>query len=329
MPSMKRVQVGLYGANGHQLRRQLESNPRAVCRGFAGFPRERLSPVHQQDREVRDYGTLEALLADPLVDLVSLCSPRREGQWRDALACLEAGKHVYAEKPSAFSEADLDAVLAAATRKDRLFHEMAGSAYGQPFREMGRLVRAGAIGTVVQAWAQKSYPWSNTRPQDEGLDGGLLMQAGIHAVRFLEHITGLRAEAVEAMETRLGNHDAQGQCRRASQMMMRLSNGGLASAIVNYLNPNESFGSWGNEHVRIFGTSGFVEAVDAGSRTRLVLNERDCGPLQPAEPSLDWFECFLDELNGNRSFPISLEEELHPLRVVIRAKASVKAGPAA
>jgi hypothetical protein len=142
-------------------------------------------------------------------------------------------------------------------------------------------------------------------------------------VRFIEHVTGLKTVSVQAMETRLGNHERTGQCRRASQMMMRLSNGALAQAVVNYLNPHESFGSWGNEHLRIFGTGGFVEATDAGARTRLVLNERDAGPLQPAEPSLDWFDCFLDELTGTGTFPLSLEDELHPTRVVIRAKGAV------
>lgn len=321
---MNKIQVGLYGVNGHQIARHLEANPRAACRGFAGFSRERLSEGLRNDAGARDYGTLDAMLADPELDFVSLCSPRRDNQWREAIACLEAGKHVYAEKPCALTEEQLDAVLAAAVRGKRKFHEMAGSAFDQPYREMGRLVRGGAIGTVVQAWAQKSYPWHVNRPQDEGLDGGLLMQAGVHAVRFIEHVTGLRAESAEAMETRLGNHEPQGQCRRAAQIMMRLSNGGLASALINYLNPNKSFGSWGNEHVRVFGTAGFVESTDAGSRTRLVLDERDCGPLQPAEPSLDWFECYLDELAGTGTFPLSLEEELHPTRVVIRAKRSVR-----
>jgi predicted dehydrogenase len=322
---MKTIHVGLYGANGHQLfRKQLDGNPRAVCGGFAGFARDRLPPALRNEPAVRDYGTLEALLADPAIDLVSLCSPRRDEQARDAIRCLEAGKHVYAEKPCAMNEPDLDTILALADSRGLKFHEMAGTAFDQPYREMGRLVRSGTLGAIIQVWAQKSYPWHQSRPQDEGIDGGLLVQAGIHAVRFIEHVTGLQATEVCAMETKLGNHVLTGECRRATQMMMRLSNGGLASAIVNYLNPHESFGSWGNEHLRVFGTGGFVESTDAGSRTRLVLNERDCGAVKPAEPSLDWFECYLDELAGTGGFPIPLAEEIHPTRVVIRAKASVR-----
>ncbi|MFZ4397721.1 MAG: Gfo/Idh/MocA family protein [Kiritimatiellia bacterium] len=322
---MNTIQVGLFGANGHQLvSTQLVGNGRAVCRGFAGFVRDRLPLELRNEVAVRDYGTLDALLADPAIDLVSLCSPRRDEQARDAIRCLEAGKHVYAEKPCALTESDLDAILALAAGRGLKFHEMAGSAFEQPYREMGRLVRGGTLGTIIQVWAQKSYPWFQSRPQDEGLDGGLLMQVGVHAVRYIEHVTGLQTAAVSALETKLGNPDLAGECRRAAQMMMRLSNGGLASAVVNYLNPHESFGSWGNEHLRIFGTRGFIESTDAGSRTRLVLDERDCGALKPAEPSLDWFECFLDELTGTGGFPIPLAEELHPTRVVIRAKASMK-----
>lgn len=318
----KRIGVALYGANGHQLLgKTLAVHPRAVCRGFAGFSRERLPPALRDDPAVRAYDGLEALLADPDVALVSLCSPRRDAQAADAIRCLEAGKHVYAEKPCALNEKELDAILATAARQGLKFHEMAGSAFLQPYRELRRLVLGGTIGTVIQVWAQKSYPWYDRRPADEGIDGGLLMQVGVHAVRFIEQTTGLRAEAVSALETRLGNPDPASRCRRASQWLMRLSNGGLACAIANYCNPRDGFGAWGNEHLRVFGTAGFAEITDGGARTRLVLSDRDAGPFAPAEPPLDWFDCVLDELLGTGGFPISLEDELHPTRVVIRAKA--------
>jgi hypothetical protein len=101
--------------------------------------------------------------------------------------------------------------------------------------------------------------------------------------------------------------------------MMELENGGIATFIANYLNP-PAFKTWGNETLRIFGDKGFIEAVDGGACTRLVLNEADTGPIDVSEPSMDYFEMFLDELFRTAKMPLSLEDELHPTRMVIRAK---------
>jgi predicted dehydrogenase len=39
-------------------------------------------------------------------------SPLRSEQAGHAIACMKGGKHVYAEKPCAMTEADLDAIIA-------------------------------------------------------------------------------------------------------------------------------------------------------------------------------------------------------------------------
>lgn len=93
--------------------------------------------------------------------------------------------------------------------------------------------------------------------------------------------------------------------------------------ISNYLNPAK-FPSWGNETLRIFGTRGFVETVDGGSRTRLVLNSKDCGPLKIRQGSLEYLDLFLDSLTSKAKMPLALEEELHPLRILIRARDRIK-----
>ena len=253
------------------------------------------------------------------MELVSLCSPRRRDQARDAIRCLEAGKHVYAEKPCAFTEADLDAILATAARTGRQFHEMAGTAFEQPYFAMRELVATGRLGPVIQVFAQKSYPYFDGRPQDEDIDGGLLRQVGIHAVRMIEHGAGVRVTEVQALETELGNRQRTG-LRMAANLQCRLANGGLASIIANYLN-QPGFGSWGNETLRIFGEKGFVEATDGGTRTRLVLGEKNCGPLDVSAPVEDYFTRYLKSLRGLDTMPLPLEDELHPTRIVNRAKA--------
>lgn len=43
---------------------------------------------------------------------------------------------------------------------------------------------------MVQVIAEKSYPYHERRPRDEDVDGGLILQCGVHAMRFVEHVAG-------------------------------------------------------------------------------------------------------------------------------------------
>lgn len=312
-----RLGVGLYGSNGgHQLR-----VPALLTHANA-----RLVAVAQIDQktpaEVRRYEKLDALIADPEIDLISLCSPRRADQAREAIRCLKAGKHVYAEKPSAFSEAELDEILAAARAAQREFHEMAGTTFAQPYLEMRRLVRAGAIGEVIQVLVQKSYPYGEHRAQDEAIDGGMFLQVGIHAMRMVEHTAGVRVRTISGWETALGNPEL-GDGKIAGAVQLTLENGGLATIIMNYLNPPH-LKPRGHETLRIFGTKGFVESTDGGVRTRLVDRERVIEPLSPAEPERDYFDFIAAHLAAGEPLPLTSEEELHPLRMLLRAKAALR-----
>ncbi len=309
-----RLAVALYGSNGHQLRpAALIDHPHARLVAVAAVREHFLPP----GSPVRRYASLDDILADPEVQLVSLCSPRRADQARDAIQCLEAGKHVYAEKPAALTERELDAVLAAAKRSGREFHEMTGTALVQPYLEMRRLVDAGAIGEVIQVLAQKSYPYGTTRPQNEVIDGGLMLQVGIHAMRMVVHVAGQRVHSISGLETGLGNPEV-GAVRMAAALQMQLENGGLATIIANYLNPPH-LQPRGHETLRIFGTKGFIESVDGGLRTRLVTHS-EVLPLDTSEPSRNFFDLVAAHLMTGAPLPFTLEEELHPLRMLLRAK---------
>ena len=318
----KKIGIGLYGTNGHQVQDRLVHHPLGECVAVAALDRAGLPETLRSDATISDYPSLDGLLQDERVELISLCSPRRRDQAREAIRCLEAGKHVYAEKPCAMTEEDLDAIITAAQRTGRRFHEMAGTAFDQPYQAMRGVVCSGVLGTIVQVLAQKSYPYHDGRPQDEDVDGGLLMQAGVHAARFIEHIAGLKITAITAIETSLGS-PRQGNLRMAASLIARLENGGVASILANYLNM-PAFGSWGNETLRIFGTQGFVEAVDGGAHTRLVLKDADRGALPLVEPAIDYLDLYLASLLGQGEMPFSLADELHPTRMVIRAKQGIE-----
>ncbi len=312
----KKVGVGLYGSNGHQIRpAKFVDHPHASLVAVAGL---RQNPPSEN---VKRYASLDELLADPAVELVSLCSPRRADQARDAIRCLEAGRHVYAEKPSALTEADLNLILAAAKRAGKQFHEMAGTAFTPHYGAMRKLVREGAIGSVVQVFVQKSYRYGQQRAQDEAIDGGMFLQAGVHAARLVEHVTGVRIKTLTGAETRFGSPES-GAGKTASTAQLTLENGGLGTIILNYLNPAGTPLPHGNETLRIFGTKGFIESDEGGARTRLVTQGK-VEPL-PRVAGIDYFDAVVANLAAGVPMPLTLEEELNPLRVLLRAKENLR-----
>lgn len=291
----------------------------------AGFPDAVVAELRTAG--VTDFAVLpdlDALLAQPGIELVVLCSPRRDQQAAESLQCLEAGKHVYAEKPCVLREEDLERIIRTARRVKRTFHEMAGTVFAQPFYAMRQVVASGKLGEIVQVLVQKSYPMHSQRPQDEGVDGGLITQCAIHAVRMVEQVSGLRVTAVDAVQTGLGNPTPFGGLNVAATLTLRLGNGGLGTVIANYLNPH-AFGSWGNEALRLFGTQGMLEATDGGTRTRLVLDESDTGPLDVSAPAPDWFTAVVREILDGQPMPLTLDDELHPTRLVLRANLAAQA----
>lgn len=318
--------VGIYGLYGHQIQKQLMDHPRAQLVAAAGCERERLEATAGRSLDVPVYDSLAEMLDDERVQLVSLSSPRRADQAEQALACIAAGRHVYAEKPCAMSEADLDRIVDAAERAGVRFHEMAGTAFVQPYAAMRKAVHDGQIGEVVQVLAQKSYPYHDGRPQDETIDGGLVVQAGVHAARMVEHVAGVRVEAVLAIDTQLGNPHPDGELRMAASMVLRLANGGVATINANYLNPRDATGIHGHESLQIFGTEGIVEARMRDKHTGLFVGNQDLSPLDvTTDPGRNYFEYVLDEVLNDKPMPVDLATELHPTRIVLRARASAQA----
>jgi predicted dehydrogenase len=318
--SAKKIGVALYGSNGHQLRPdKLAAHPHVRLVAIAG-----LRPTSLPDT-VKRYDTLEQIVGDPAVEIVSLCSPRRADQARDAIRCLAAGKHVYAEKPSALTEVELDEILAAAKKAGKEYHEMAGTAFAPNYAAMREVVRDGKVGEVIQILVQKSYRYGQRRPQDEAIDGGMFLQAGVHATRMIEHVGGVRIKTITGWETTFGKPESEiGEGKIAGAVQIGLENGGLATIIINYLNPAVQGVPHGNETLRIFGTKGFVESVDGGARTRLVT---PAGIVEPLErtPGVDYFDVVAAHLTTGAAMPLTLEEELHPLRMLIRAKEKLRA----
>src|SRR4051794_31321680 len=102
---------------------------------------------------VRSYATLDGLLADPDVELVvNLTNPR--SHYDVTRLCLEAGRHVYSEKPIAMSLSEAKTLLDLA--EDRGLHLTSApcSLLGATAQTVWRGVRDGVIGTPRVVYAE-------------------------------------------------------------------------------------------------------------------------------------------------------------------------------
>lgn len=313
------IGIGLYGINGHQIQKAMVNHPLARVVAVTDIQHEYLPSEIQADERVRVYHRLEDMLADDRVELVSLCSARRIDQATHALSALNARKHVLAEKPCAMSETSLNALVETARRSGRIFHEMAGTSFEQPYAAMREIVSCGRLGQVVQVIVEKSYPWHAGRPQDEKIDGGLIAQCAIHALRMVEQVAGTPVSGIQALQTSLGNPVDGGGLYMAASLMLTLGGGGLASICANYLNMPGT-GVWGNESLKILGTKGSIETRDGGRYRRLVIGGEDLGDFDVLTQQPSWLDRVLREILHGESMPLSLEEELSPTRWALRAR---------
>ncbi|PQO23836.1 myo-inositol 2-dehydrogenase [Rhodobacteraceae bacterium WD3A24] len=137
-----------------------------------------------------------ALIDDPGVDIVSITTPNAL-HCEMALAALEAGKHVWCEKPMALTLADAERMARAAEGAGTV--TLVGYNYlrNPAIRHAGKLIAEGRIGRVVHArgWVDEDYqadpdlPWTwRARLSEAGL--GALGDLGCHLISVLTTLAG-------------------------------------------------------------------------------------------------------------------------------------------
>ncbi|ANS80650.1 putative oxidoreductase [Serinicoccus hydrothermalis] len=140
----------------------------------------------------RAYGSYDELMADPEVDAVYISSthPFHRDQ---ALACIEAGKHVLVEKPTTLTVRDTEEVLEAAREAGVLAVEAMWTRCQPIVLDALARVRGGDIGTVRSFHAAFPVPFEydeSHRLFDLDNGGGALLDLGIYPVTLAHLLVG-------------------------------------------------------------------------------------------------------------------------------------------
>ena len=185
------------------------------------------------------YDDLSRMLAERVFDVACICTPNGLHA-AQAVACLEAGRHVIIEKPLALTVADCDRIIATAAARDRRVFGVMQNRYSPASVWLKELMEAGRLGDVLQVhvncfWNRdgRYYGAGNERHSWHGhreLDGGVLFTQFAHFVDLLCWTFG----AVEVIAARAANqtHRAYHDFPDSGMVHFRLPGGGFGS--MNY-----------------------------------------------------------------------------------------------
>ncbi|MGA2489523.1 MAG: Gfo/Idh/MocA family oxidoreductase [Anaerolineales bacterium] len=138
------------------------------------------------------YGSYEALLADPEIDVIYNPLPNHiHAEW--TIKAVEAGKHVLCEKPLALSMDEVDAITATAGKHGRIVTEAFAYRFHPQMLKVKEIVDSGKLGKVKLVHG--SFTFVMTKEDDIRWDpemgGGSLWDIGCYPLSFTRTVLGV------------------------------------------------------------------------------------------------------------------------------------------
>src|ERR1700744_218691 len=201
---------------------------------------------------------LDALVARDDVDVVAVCVPS-ERPAGGGVRAAAAGKHLVVEKPIDVSLDAADRLIAAAAAAGVTVSVISQHRFDPGVAELRRLIDDGALGPLLlgqastQWWRSQEYydsaGWRGTR----AMDGGALMNQGIHYADLLRWCLGPVAEVSALTVTQAHEMEAE-DCALATVR--------FASGAVGTITATTSVVPGFPERLEISGTQGSVVVED-------------------------------------------------------------------
>ncbi len=146
----------------------------------------------------RIHPSVEALVADPAVDIVYVATPHHRHA-PDSLLALRHGKPVLCEKPFGLDASEAREVIALARQQELFCMEAMWMRFIPAVVRACEMVREGAIGEPQLLTADFGYPVTydpTSRFFDPAQGGGALLDRGVYALSLALMLFGLPRQAV-------------------------------------------------------------------------------------------------------------------------------------
>jgi predicted dehydrogenase len=140
------------------------------------------------------YYSIEQLLNDENIDIISVCSPNGLHAEHSILS-LQAAKHVLCEKPMAINSFDCGRMITAAENANKRLFVIKQNRYNPPVKAVKKLIDEGALGRIFNIqlscfWNRNENYYTNSWKGSKDMDGGTLYTQFSHFIDLLYYLNG-------------------------------------------------------------------------------------------------------------------------------------------
>jgi predicted dehydrogenase len=281
----------------------------------------------------------DELFDDPDIDIICTAAIPRD-RTSIAVRAMRGGKDVMADKPGVVSFEQLEEARRAVAETGRIFSICFSERLCVPAAvKAGKLVRAGAIGRVVQTIGMGPHRKSaDSRPDwffELDAFGGIIVDIASHQIDQFLFFTG-SAEA-DVVASTVGNFDTPQSTdfQDFGELLVR-SPHAAGYIRVDWYTP-DGLPTWGDGRLTILGTKGYIELrkyVDIAGReggNHLFLVDQDgVRHIECSHEKLDYFAQFVDDVRNRTETAMAQSHVFEVCRLSLEAqrKAAVIGPPA-
>ena len=305
----------------------------AICSSRKLDPAE-LSAKHSS--EIQCHTNLKKMLADPLIDVVSVCSyPNQHA--RQIVAAAEAGKHLIIEKPVVLNLKDLRTIQKAVAKAGVKTSVCFECRYSSQFLATKAVIDRGLLGTIHYGEVDYYHgigPWYGQFEWNVKKDLGAssLLTAGCHALDALLMFMGGEVEEVTSYKTRSKSETfTPYEYDTTTVTILKFRDGriGKVASCIDCLQPYYF-------HLHLVGSEGsvldnrfFSNKLDGMVKARWSTLETalvDSGDVSD-HPYQAQFQAFVDSLQEGKAMPLTdFDTAFESHRVVFAADLSSSEG---
>lgn len=199
---MRQINVGVIGLGwfGEKHCEVLAGLPRAKIHALCTRTPARLTEVAERFGVTRTFTDYRRMLADPELDVVSVVT-MWDQHAEPTLAALEAGKHVFLEKPMASTLRDCDRIVEAAAKAWGSLMVGHVCRFNPRYAAARDEIASGRIGKIVSLYARRNLPQWITRGVLDKI--GPIIGDGVHDTDLMLWYTRAKIVTAYAQTTRV------------------------------------------------------------------------------------------------------------------------------